>query len=126
MFFIPVSANPHGKQATYLCIVCAHQPEKSVPHWVHWTVGGDRVQYESDVSTKTTDLTTVKLLFNSVVLTPGVHCMIRDLKDFYLGTPMPTNNYAYMCILMTVLPQAIIDYCNLTPLIYKGHVYIEI
>jgi len=93
MFFIPVTAIPHGKQATYLRIVCAHQPEKSIPHRVRWTVGGDRVQYDGDVSTKTADLATAKLLFNSVVSTPGAWCMIGDLKDLYLGTPMPTSDY---------------------------------
>jgi len=67
-----------------------------------------------------------KLLFNSVVLTPGVRCMIGDLKDFYLGTPMPTSDYAYMHIPMAILPQAIIDHYNLTLLIYKGHIYIKI
>jgi len=126
MFFIPVTAILHGKQATYLCIVCTHQPKKSIPHQVCWTVGGDHVQYDGDVSTKTADLATAKLLFNSVVSTPGARCMIGDLKDFYLGTPMPTSDYAYMRIPITVLPQAIIDHYNLTPLIYKGHVYVEI
>jgi len=41
MFFIPVLAIPHNKKATYLCIVCAHRPEKEVPHHVWWTVGSD-------------------------------------------------------------------------------------
>jgi len=126
MFFILVSTIPHGTQATYLHIMCAHQPKKSIPHWVCWTVGGDHVQYDGNVSTKTTDITTAKLLFNSVVLTPGAQCMIGDLKNFYLGTPMTANDYVHMCIPMTIHPQVIIDHYNLTPLIYKGHVYVEI
>jgi len=94
MFFIPVNALPAGHKATYLCIVCAHRPEKTVLHCVRWTIGSDRIQYDGDVSTKTADLTMAKLLFNSVVSTPNAKCMMGDLKDFYLGTPMPAKDYA--------------------------------
>jgi len=90
MFFIPVLAIPKGCCATYPHIICAHQPEKNIPHHVHWTVGGDHVEYAGDVSTKTADLTTAQLLFNSVISTPSAQCMMGDLKDFYLGTPMQT------------------------------------
>jgi len=44
MFFIPVSAIPHGRHATYLCIICAHCPEKAILHHVHWTVGGNHIE----------------------------------------------------------------------------------
>jgi len=71
MQFIDVSQLPNGMKATYLHIVCAHRPKKTVPHRVHWTVGGDRVEYDGDISTKTTDLITAKLLFNSVLSTPN-------------------------------------------------------
>ncbi len=85
-------------------------------------VGSDRVQYDGDVSTKTADLTTAKLLFNSVVSTPNAKCMMGNLKDFYLGTPMLAKHYAYMCISMAVLPNKIIEHYNLCPLVHKGHV----
>jgi len=127
MFFIPVTALPtRHKATTYLCIVCAHHPEKSVPHWVHWTVGGDRAQYDGNVSTKMANLTTAKLLFNSVVSMPKAKCMMGDLKDFYLGTPMDPKDYAYMCIPVHMLPNNIIQHYNLALLIHNGHVYVEI
>ncbi len=97
-----------------------------VPHHVCWMVGGDRVHYDGNVSTKTANLTTAKLLFNSVVSTPNAKCMMGNLKDFYLGTPMPAKDYAYMHIPMAVLPDKIIDHYNPHPLIHKGYVYIEI
>jgi len=126
MFFILVTAIPPGKRATYLCIVCAHRPEKSVPHRVRWTVGGDRVEYLGDVSTKTADIITAKLLFNSVVSTPGARCMMGNLKDFYLGTPMQPPDYAYMRIPVTVIPPAIMDHYKLHDLVHHSHVYVEI
>ena len=116
IFFIPVSAIPKGRRATYLRIVCAHQPEKTVPHHVRWTVGGDRVEYTGNVSTKTADLITAKLLFNSVISTPGACCMIGDLKDFYLGTPMQLADYAYMRIPVAVLPPTSWPTTTSTPL----------
>jgi len=126
MFFIPVSAIPRNKKATYLRIVCAHRPEKTVPHRVRWTVGGDRVEYDGDVSTKTADLITAKLLFNSVLSTPNGRCMMGDLKDFYLGTPMPPQDYAYMRIPLAALPQSIMEHYHLHDLVHNGHVYVEI
>mgnify|MGYP000332240842 CR=1 FL=1 len=52
------------------------------------TVGGNLVDYPGDVSTKTADLTTAKILFNSVLSTPGAKFMGIDLKNFYLNTPL--------------------------------------
>jgi len=126
MFFIPVSTMPPGKRATYLRIVCAHRPEKAVPHRVRWTVGGDRVEYSGDVSTKTADLTTAKLLFNSVLSVPNARCMMGDLKDFYLGTPMQPPDYAYMRIPVSAIPTEVMDHYQLHDLVHKGHVYVEI
>jgi len=124
MFFIPVSAIPKGRKATYLRVVSAFRPEKANPRRVRWTVGGDKVDYPFDVSTKTADLTTAKLLFNSVLSTPGARFMTADIKDFYLGTPM--DRYEYMRIPIDMLPPAIIEQYELTPLIHHGHVYVEI
>ena len=75
MFFIPVDAIPKGRKATYLRVVSAFRPEKSNPRRVRWTVGGDKVDYPFDVSTKTADLTTAKLLFNSVLSTPNARLL---------------------------------------------------
>ena len=62
---------PSHKRATYIRIVCADRPEKTIPQRVRWTAGGDRVIYTGNVTTKTADLTTAKCLFNSTISTPG-------------------------------------------------------
>ena len=124
MFFIPHTAIPKNKKPTYLRVVSAFRPEKANPRRIRWTVGGDRVFYAADVSTKTADLTTAKILFNSVISTPGAKFLGIDIKDFYLGTPM--KDFEYMRIPMHMIPQAIIDQYNLTPLIYNNCVYVEI
>jgi len=88
MFFILVTSLPAGCKATYLCIVCAHCPKKTVTHHVHWTVGSDWINHDGNVSTKTADLTTAKLFFNNIISMPKARCMMGDLKDFYLGVPI--------------------------------------
>ena len=88
IFFIAKLAVPKGRKVTYLQVVTAFWPEKENPRCVHWTVGGDKVDYPGAVTTKTANLTTAKVL-NSVILTPHAQFMAMDLKDFYLGAPMP-------------------------------------
>ena len=122
--FIPYSAIPKGRKPTYLRVVCAFRPEKSNPRRVRWTVGGDRIDYPGDVTTKTADLVTAKILFNSVLSTPNGRFMTGDLKDFYLGTPL--DRYEYMRIPCAMLPDDIMDHYNLHQLVHNGYVYCEI
>ena len=124
MYFIRVTDIPHGRKATYLRVVSAFRPEKENPRRVRWTCGGDKVDYPFDVSTKTADLTTAKLLINSVLSTKYAKFLTADLKDFYLGTPM--DRYEYMRIPIAMIPEVIIEQYNLRPLIHNGHVYVEI
>ena len=124
MFFIPFSSIPKNKKATYLRIVAALRPEKSNPRRVRFTVGGNQIDYAGDVSTKTADLTTVKVFFNSIISTPNARFMTADLKDFYLETPM--DEYEYMRIPVAIIPDAIMSKYNLAPLVHHNHVYVEI
>ena len=88
MWFISPHDIPPGQKPTYLRIVAAYRPEKDNPRRVRFTVGGDRITYEGDTKTKGADLTTVKLLLNSVISTPNAKFATADIKDFYLNTPM--------------------------------------
>jgi hypothetical protein len=70
MFFIPKSAVPHSQTVTYGLIVVSLRPQKAEGERTRLTIGGNLIDYPGDVSTKTTDLTTAKILFNSVLSTP--------------------------------------------------------
>ena len=59
-------------------------------------MGGDRINIEGDFSTPTANLLTVKLPMNSIVSTSGTKCLVLDLKDFYLNTPMDRPEYLKM------------------------------
>jgi len=52
--------------------------------------------------------------------------MMGNLKDFYLRTPMPPKDYAYMRIPITVIPANVMDHYQLHDLVHNGHVYVEI
>ena len=124
MFFIDVKDIPQHKKPTYLRIVTADRPEKENPRRVRFTCGGDRIDYAGDVSTKTADLTTVKIHLNSVISTPGAQYMTADIKDFYLNTPM--EEYEYMRIPVDIIPESIMDEYDLHSKVHNGCVYVEI
>ena len=88
MHFIKFDQIPTGQKATYLCLVVADRPTKPNPCQVRFTVGGDRVDYPGEVSTKVADLPTAKLIINSTISTPEARFMGIDIKDFYLNNPM--------------------------------------
>jgi hypothetical protein len=70
MLFISHKDLPSHKKATYLRIVAKIREEKKETHRVRFTVGGNLIQYEGNVST------------------PNAKFMTIDIKDFYLNTPM--------------------------------------
>jgi hypothetical protein len=79
---------PPGCQATYARFVATVRHHKAETKRFRLTVGGNLVRYPDKVSTPTADLSTVKLLLNNIISTPGARFATFDLKDFYLGTPM--------------------------------------
>lgn len=122
--FIKRSEVPNGRKVTYARIVVADRPQKTQPRRVRITVGGNLIEYPGEVSTKTSDLTTVKILINSTISTKNARFMCLDIKDFYLNTTM--IRFEYMKIDIRTIPQAIIDYYNLTEFVSEGYVYVEI
>jgi hypothetical protein len=86
-------------------------------------VGGDRLDYSSDVTTSTADTTTFKILINSTLSTEDA-AMMMDIKNYYLSTPLP--RFEYMKMLLSRFPEEIVDKYNLKALAVDGWVYIEI
>jgi hypothetical protein len=50
--------------------------------------------------------------------------MCLDVQNFYLGTPM--DSFEYIRIPIKLIPHKIIEQYNLVPLVYDGHIYIEV
>jgi hypothetical protein len=92
---------------------------------VRLTVGGDILNYSGDVATSTADITTFKILINSTLSTEdATMMMMMDIKNYYLGTPLP--RFEYIKMLLSRFPEEIIQKYNLNAVAVKGWVYIEV
>jgi hypothetical protein len=88
------------------------------------TVGGDKIEYPGDKSTRTAGFTTDFFFINSVISTLGAKLLVIDIINVYLNTPL--RRFKYMVINLSSLPQETIDKYNLIELAQDGKVYIEI
>ena len=91
---------------------------------VRGTVGGDRIKYPGEVTARTAELESVKVLLNSVVSTPGAQWMTIDIKDYYLGTPMDRSEW--MRVPIKFLPEATVIKHKLHKFIHNGFMLCEI
>jgi hypothetical protein len=123
-FFIKVTNIPKDRNITYGKIVCDYKPHKKEKEHIRLTVGGDILVYSGDVATSTADITTFKILINSTLSTEDAVMMMLDIKDYYLGTPLPRFEYTKM--LLSRFPEEIIQKYNLNTLAADGWVHIEI
>ena len=124
--FIPSHEVPRDRDITYVSMVFDHRPLKSEPFRCRIVVGGDKLTYDADASTPTTDLTETKLLLNSVISDAwkGARFCSADLKDFFLASPMDKPEYAKVHI--KYIPQDIIEQYNLLDIIHNDYAYIKI
>jgi hypothetical protein len=75
-------------------------------------------------ATSTADITTFKILINSTLSTEDAVMMMMDIKNYYIGTPLP--RFEYMKMLLSRFPKEIIQKYNLNTLAIDGWVHIEI
>jgi hypothetical protein len=73
---------------TYACIVIDHQPQKDDPNCIWRTVGGNLINYPYELTTRTADMVSAKIMWNSVVSTPGAKFGGADIKNMYLKMPL--------------------------------------
>ena len=115
---------PNDRTVTYARIVVDYRPQKEDPNRVRITVGGNLIDYPYELSTRTADLTTTKIMWNSVISTPGARYITSDVKNFYLETPM--DRYEYMRMPLKLIPDEIIDLYQLRDKAKGEYVYMEI
>jgi hypothetical protein len=87
-FFVELKHIPKYRQITYGKIVCDYKPHKKEKECVILTVGGDRLDYSSEVATSTMYITTFKILINSTLSTKDAEMMMMDITYYYLVTPL--------------------------------------
>ena len=87
-------------------------------------VGGNRLDYQGEVSTKTAGLKTIKVLLNSVVSSILAKFMTADVKNFYLKTPMEEPKYTKIPV--RLIPDKIKVGYNVSKFEHAGYVYVKI
>jgi hypothetical protein len=123
--FVPHSALPAGKRATYPRFVCTERPQKAEPNRTRLTLGGNLIDYDGDVSVGTAEMDTIKVLLNSVVSTPEAKFCTADVTNFYLNTPM--DEPEFVLIHISLIPQEIIDEYNLMEFVNEqGYVLVQV
>ncbi len=85
---------------------------------VRGTAGGN-------VSARTASLDVVTILLHSTV-SDKKHWFTIDIKDFYLGTPLPDTRYEYIRIERKKLPPTSITSHDLEPFFHNDAVYFQI
>jgi hypothetical protein len=73
--FIRRSDIPKVRKVTYGSFVVDIKDHKDEKERTRLTVGGDQIEYPGDKSTRTTGLTTAKILIKSVISTPNAKFM---------------------------------------------------
>ena len=102
----------------------AYKPDKLEKNRSRLTVGGDRIKYPFDVSAPTADLPTIKLLWNSVLSSPGAKYFTMDISNFYLGSPLPRPEF--MRLPINIIPEEIMQQYKLAGIAEDGFVYLRV
>jgi hypothetical protein len=119
-----VSSLPKDRTATYFNPqIRVKVKDGMIERRVRGTVGGDKVDYPGEVSAQTAAMTTIKLLLNAVISEDAQWCT-ADIKDFYLGTPLPRPEY--MRINLKHIPLSTQKEHNIYSPDQNGHVLVEI
>jgi hypothetical protein len=66
-----IPTTPKEQTVTYAQIVVDYRPQKADPNRVRNTVGGNLIDYPGELTTRTADLVTSKILWNSTLSTKG-------------------------------------------------------
>ncbi len=98
---------PKDRTVTYAQVVIDFRPQKDDPHRIRITAGGNLITYPGELLTRTADLTTSKLMWNSVLSTGGAKYMCVDVKKIYLSAPL--DRFKYMKMPLALFPQWMID-----------------
>jgi hypothetical protein len=111
------------KDVTYGSFTCDFRPNKAEENRTRLTMGGDQINYPEDCGTPTANMILFKILVNSII--SNATCLMMDIKDFYLNTPMTRPEY--MCLKLSDIPEEVIEHYNLrniaTP---EEYVYCEV
>ena len=114
---------PKDQPPTYAKVVVAYRPQKDDPYRIRITAGGNKIYYPGELTTRTADMTTAKLHWNSVLSTPGAKYMCLDIGNFYLSATL--DRYEYMKMPISLFPPWIVKQYDLSNKVVNGFVYLQ-
>ena len=115
---------PTDRTITYARIIVDHQSHKKEEFRVPITAGGNLIDYPDELTTRTANLITTKILWNSILSTLGAKYATADIENMYLA--MPLDWYEYMHIPVKLIPIEFANMYDLHTKVKDGHVYIQI
>jgi hypothetical protein len=118
-----VPSIPKNQPPTYAKVVIAYPPPKGNPYQVKITAGGTLINYPGELTTRTSDKTTTKLHWNSVLSTPKVRYMCLDIGNFYLTATL--DRYEYMKMPISLFLPWIVTQYNFLNKVVSGYVYLQ-
>ncbi len=98
-------------------------PQKADLNRIWITAGGNLINYLGKLTTCTADVTTAKLLWNSMLSMPEVKYMCLDIKKIYQSAPL--DCFEYMHIPYALFPPWIVEQYALQDKVLNGHIYME-
>ena len=125
--FIHKHEVPCGNAVTYATYVLDYRPLKDEKYRVRITVGGDRLNYQSDSGSPAANLMETKVILNSTISDAhrGARFLTADIKDFFLASPMTTPEY--MKVHRRHIPQDIMERYELhNKVTADGFIYVKI
>ena len=83
---------PAGRKIAYANPVSNYRPRKDDHYNSRLTIGGDKILYPSDSGSNDATLLEAKIIFNSVISTPGSPFICADIKDYLFVSPWNTSH----------------------------------
>ncbi len=114
---------PKNQAPTYAKVVVTYPPQKDDPYRIRITAGGNKIYYPGELTTRTADMTTAKLHWNSVLSTLNAKYMCLDIGNFYLSATLDRNEYMKMPL--KLFPPWIIEQYDLHNKVVGGFVYLQ-
>ena len=105
-------------------IVVYYRPQKVDNNRVRITAGGNLINYPGELTTRTADLKTFKILWNSIVRTINAKQMYVDIDNFYLCTLL--YQLEYLHITFSEFLEHITKQYKLKEKELNGYIYVEI
>ena len=102
---------PSDWTVTYARIVIDYWAQKDYPNRVCITIEGNLIEYPEELTTRTDDLTSTTVMWNSIISTRNAQYMCADVKKIYLCTPL--ERYEYMQMPIGLIPQEFINLYDL-------------